>query len=168
MEKYRRIYVSCDCPRHKGEMVHYKRHQRCLSRMEGDDVKQDLHVSDDSSDDLDISDVDDDREQCFKIEDDIDRLCFEIFANHVDSNTTQESVTQHLTTIRATLGAYLPRDKRERIPKNFHSLRTIFEPHMVRLIRLPVCPGECQLLENVTPTVNYTCWCDGKKNTAWR
>ena len=109
-----------------------------------------------------------DHEQSFTIDDDMDRLCFEIFANHVDSKTTEDCVTQHLETIRSTLGKYLPPEKLAKIPKDFYALRAIFKPHMPRLIRIPVCPGECQLLDDVTPTTNYVCECDGHRNVPWR
>ena len=105
-----------------------------------DEPEKQCDMVDDSSDSEPYNDAD--REQPFTLDDDIDRLCFEMFANHVDSNTTEDCVTQHLVTIRATLGNYLPPEKRARIPKNFYELRAIFKPHMPRLIRIPVCPGE--------------------------
>ena len=180
-ESNRRNFVPCDCPRHKGASVHYKTRQRCYTRIEGCDAPMRVpreRVQNEPEKKCDpMSDSSDseaynagDREQHFSLNDDIDRLCFEIFANHVDSKTTEDCVTQHLVTIRATLalGNYLPPEKRARIPRDFHALRAIFTPHMPRLIRIPVCPGECQLLDDVTPTTNYVCECNGVRNIPWR
>ena len=136
-EVFRRNFVPCDCRKHRGASVHYKTRQRCITRTElcsdpmrvvgdvqGEPEKQ-CDMVDDSSDHAPYNDAD--REQPFTLDDDMDRLCFEIFANHVDSKTTEDCVTQHLVTIRATLGNYLPPEKRAKIPKNFYELRAIYK-----------------------------------------
>ena len=158
--------MPCFCAQHDGAHVHYKTRQRCARR-----VQQGVDLGDVSIRNSAHSEEDEPmvcRWDHFLLEDEIDALCLELFANHVDSNSTEDSVTSNLMAITKHMGNFLPERLRGRIPSTFKQLRAMFTPYMTRLIRLAVCPGECRILNDVKPTINYKCWCDGNTNVAWR
>ena len=95
-------------------------------------------------------------------------LCLRIYANMLEFNSTQDSVTAELKTWRQSIGKYLPPKILEAIPQTHKQLVSLFRKEMEPIIRIPACPADCSLLEDVTPTLAYTCHCDGKTNVAWR
>ena len=166
----RRQYVPCYCPLHNGNPIHYKARQRCEidrsapSLEDIEDEKSEGAISDDTDDGKTMIN----RLGYYQIEDEVDSLCLELFANHVDAKTTEETVTDNLKAIRKNIGKFLPPRLQMKIPTTFKQLRALFDPYMTRIIRLAVCPGECRILHDVKPTENFVCWCDGKANVAWR
>ena len=167
----RQRYVPCHCDVHAGSLVHYKTRQRC-ARLSFEIEQRLVHApraytSDESSGHSTDSDLLD-RMSYFHVDDEIDSLCLALFVNHVDNKTTEDCVTNNLQTIKTNLGRFLPDHLHAKVPSTFKQLRSMFLPFMMRLIRLPVCPGECRILDDVRPTLNYKCWCNGETNHGWR
>ena len=132
-EQYRVQYVPCSCNVHNGEMVHYKQRQRCLMRPSLNGGLAEMSTSDEEEDLKGQDDLDFLEYLPFDMRDEVDRLCFELYANHIDSKTTEESVTQTLRSIHNTIGKFLPELQRQKLPRTFKQLRSIFAPHLLAL-----------------------------------
>ena len=170
-------HVPCHCNTHNGDLIHYKQAQRCAtaSAIASFNELQRLVDSDSVSSESDVESGPDDggeirvtRRTHYVFEDEIDVLCFKLYANHVLDNSSEDSVTTNLQTIFSTFGDYLPRRLRCKLPTTYKQLAGRFTRYLPRLIRLPVCPGDCQILDGTRPSVHYVCWCNGKRNVAWR
>ena len=170
MPNTRRQYRPCHCDTHKGREIHYKQFQRCTARREA----QQMHkMVEPRVDNVIIEGAINQammvtRKDEYQLKDEVDLLCFKLFANYVEDNSSQESVTNNLTSIISTVGRFLPPEQLVKLPATFAQLRALFAPYLQRLIRIPVCPGDCQLLDETRPSSRYECWCDGSRNIAWR
>ena len=94
-------------------------------------------------------------------------LCLRVYANMLDFNSTEGAVTAELKTWCQSVGSFIPTKMLESIPQTHKQLLRYFQQKMFRIIRIPVCPADCSLLEDVKPTLAYVCHCDGKANVAW-
>ena len=168
-------HVPCHCNIHNGDLIHYKKAQRCATartiasfneqkRLEDlDPVASDVESDPDHGGEICVN-----RRDNYVFEDEIDVLCFKLYANHVLDNSSEDSVTTNLQTISSTFAHFLPQHLRDKVPQTYKQLAGLFNRYLPRLIRLPVCPGDCQILDETRPSVQYMCWCNGERNVAWR
>ena len=164
--------VPCHCERHNGEYVHYSTRLRCQQREER---ASKLAFLDMNMDDSESSSEDDESKQPEgSVEDDveghseIDVLCLRLYADFITHNGTQDGVTANLRSWLESVGKYLPDELRESMPTTCKQLIAHFQTKMISLIRLPVCPGGCSILDDVTPSLRFSCWCNGSQNVPWR
>ena len=102
------------------------------------------------------------------VHNDVDLLCLRLFSNMVDNNDTHTSVTANLQTWLASMQKYLPQEIADGIPHTSKELVARFSKQYIDLLSIPVCPGECALLDGVTPSLAYECKCNGRRNKPWR
>ena len=173
MPNVRRRKKPCHCKDHKGTLIHYKAFQRCAKRRELDAVnnaynqplisRQRPAIDPQSPVQMRVTPSD-----YYEFNDDMDTLLFQLYANHVHDRSSEESVTHNLITISNNMRSYLPPELHAKIPRTYKQFAAKFDPFLQRLIRLPMCPGDCQCLEGTDPSEHYFCWCNGKANVPWR
>jgi len=91
-----------------------------------------------------------------------------LYANKVDHNLTEDAVTAGLLTWKRSWGQYVPPEEVAKLPTNARALLRMFERKQIPIHRIPVCPADCRLLDDVEPDSKYVCDCDGKQNLPWR
>jgi hypothetical protein len=80
-----------------------------------------------------------------------------VFLSHINNNTTQAAVERELENVHRTLAADLPGHVSENIPKTRKQLVAMFRRDMYRIVRIPVCKQDCQLLQDEDGLVCPTC-----------
>ena len=168
----------CHCPRHNGQCLTYHTHLACQTRRLLHDCVPNYERSKEAPDDITTSVVQgninmdilsDEDDHCeIGSGDEADTLSNQLFANMIDHNMTQNAVTAICQSWLCTMGTFIPPEIRANIPQTHRQLVAKFKPKMLRLIRIPVCPGECRLLDDVKPTLAYVCHCSGTGKRAWR
>ena len=108
MPNARRQYRPCHCATHKGQVVHYKQAQRCAVRRDLGAQIMPQRVGPRVDDVLIEGAINPAmmvrRNDEYQLNDEVDLLCFKLFANYVEDNSSQESVTNNLTSIISTVG----------------------------------------------------------------
>lgn len=175
--------VRCNCSKHNGLLISRMARSRCHERelrsnteskeddVDGyDPLSDSSHMEDDAASwsSPSSSDTDDDTSRQRHVHTEVDMLCIRLYGDFVQHNSTQDSVTANLRTWMGSVGQYLPAKIKEDMPMTCKQLLARYRQVTLRLHRIPLCPGGCSLLEGVTPTVNYSCWCNGHSNQAWR
>ena len=122
----------------------------------------------DSGDEVDDSEIDSDSKETSESLDEADVLCARLFAAKVENNMTEDAVTAVCTAWLTSVGKFLPEHIRNKVPHTAKQLESILQRGFLHIKRIPVCPGECTLLDHVTPCLAYTCYCNGVRNQAWR
>ena len=153
----------CWCPKHNGQVVHYKVRQRCHMRQQQDRMVIDPISSqgDDHDMDIDVKSHDDELPE-------VDALCLRLYSDFVQHNSTQASVTANLQSWIVSVGHYLPTEFLENIPRTFKQLMARYDNKFISIYRIPVCPGGCSLLDEVNPSLQFVCDCNGSSNVPWR
>ena len=161
-----------------GEVVHYKVRLRCEMKLY-DSVHpeetprapiahhndpQEMCIVSSDSDAEDISETTAESSAMQKVE----VLCFRLFASMLDHNITADGVTANLQAWLSSVGGLLPLEVRAEIPRNQKQLVARFNKRMLSIDRLPMCPAECSLLDDIRPSLDYICDCDGKAHRPWR
>lgn len=127
------------------------------------DMESDTDV--DMEDEFDIDDIPTAREQAMES---INLLHHKMFAAFIEHNMTQGAITAVQQAWLTTVGHHVPEYLRECVASTYKQLQGKFREHMPRIVRLPVCPGECSLLTHVKPSLTFSCHCDGTENKPWR
>lgn len=115
--------------------------------------------------DIELDDIQDLDTQLLE---EVDHTCLRLYADMLEHNSTQAAVTTSLQTWLQSVGHRLPDKMRDAMPQTYEQLLSRFQKQLAKLIRIPACPGDCSLLEDVIPTTRYVCECDGKENVAWK
>ena len=100
--------------------------------------------------------------------DDVELLCLRLYADMLDNNLTEDAVTANLQTWKRTMRSYFPEEVYAAIPNTHAQLLSRFKSKLTNIIRIPACPNDCSLLEDVKPTTRYTCGCTGVDMVAWK
>lgn len=176
----RTTFLQCHCDVHQGRFVHYKARQRCESSNFQQDylvrahtpanralVHSDMILESDCESDC-SSDNHDTYEHDTRIMDAVQTLLLRQFATMMDHNMTEAAVTATLQAWMSTLEHWLPLELRAKVPRTCKALVGHFRHSILPIDRIPMCPAECSLLDEVRPSLTYACHCDGKANYPWR
>jgi hypothetical protein len=86
--------------------------------------------------------------------DEVDVLCIRMFANKVEFNPTEGSVTRTLDDVRGTIGVFVPPHLLAKVPKTWQQLEKRFDDQCHALMRLPTCRYECMVALDTEITCN--------------
>ena len=130
MPNVRRSKKPCHCEAHNGELIHYKAFQRCARRREADAVNRAYNqpliarraIDPQSLDQMRVSPSD-----TYEFNDEMDTLLFQLYANHVNDRSSEESVAHNLIAISNAMRPYLPPDLHAKIPRTYNKAPEITE-----------------------------------------
>jgi hypothetical protein len=144
--------VKCWCDFHHGVDVSYYTRKQCHERADDERLNENLRIRQDALERVFSSESDCSDESDSSSDSELEELpsvarqyALGVFLTHISNNTTQEAVERELCNVNRTLGTVLPIDVD--LPQTRKQLVAMFRKDMYRLVRIPVCVTDCQLLD---------------------